>query len=47
MTQSHDPLWTLDSVQLDGDRRPRLDVEHLEIRTGCTAIVGASINRCR
>ena len=42
MTQSHGPLWTLDSVQLDGDRRPRLDVEHLEIRTGCTAIVGAS-----
>ena len=42
MTQSHGPLWTLDSVQLDGDRRPRLDVEHLEIRTGRTAIVGAS-----
>ena len=42
MTQSHTPLWTLDSVQLDGDRHPRLDVEHLEIRTGCTAIIGAS-----
>jgi len=42
MTESRVPLWTFDAVTLDGDGRPRLDVEFLEIFAGRTAVIGAS-----
>ena len=42
MTEPQAPLWTLDSVVLDGDGRPRLEVDQLEIVAGRTAVIGAS-----
>lgn len=42
MSEPQAPLWTLDSVALDGEGRPRLEVDHLEIGAGRTAVIGAS-----
>ena len=35
-------LWTLDSLTLDGHQQPRLDIPHLDITPGRTAVMGAS-----
>jgi len=42
MADADSVLWTLDHIRLDGDLRPRLEVDHLEIHAGRTAILGAS-----
>lgn len=42
MTRTADTFWNLRDIRLDGDRQPRLLVDHLEIGDGHTAILGAS-----
>ena len=42
MADTHSVLWTLDHIRLEGDLRPRLEVDHLEIPAGRTAVLGAS-----
>ena len=42
MADTHSVLWTLDHIRLDGDLRPRLEVDRLEIAAGRTAVLGAS-----
>ncbi len=42
MTPATSTFWELRDVRLDGDRQPRLWVDHLEIGDGHTAILGPS-----
>jgi len=42
MVDTQARLWTVQGVRLDGEVGPRLEVDHLDITTGRTAVLGAS-----
>ena len=42
MVDTQPRLWTIRGIQLDGEVRPRLKVDHLDIVAGRTAVLGAS-----